>query len=216
MTRSTLLLAMASAMCVSSTQAAQVLWQDDAPLTPPSVTANLIVNTVDASGITADPSRTAVGDVILTGAAKFVSVNSGALVLPAGSDDQPFSLSLDYFVPNGTTLDALPGGSSPDLFWLQIGFDGGNDGSIGFIGAGAAGNGWNTLTLTGTVPNGATDIIGSLVLADGGFGAGTPNGTGTGTALFIDNIRLEVDAIPEPTSFVLMAVGACGLVARRR
>lgn len=203
-------------MCASSTQAAQILWQDDDPLTPPSVANNLIVNTVDATGLTGDATRTAVGDVILTGAAKFVSVSSGPLTLPAGSDDQPFTLSLDYFVPNGTTLDALPDGSSPDLFWLQIGFDGGNDGSVGFLGAGAAGSGWNTLTLNGTVPNGATDIQGFLVLADGGFGAGTPNGTGTGTALFIDNIRLEVDAIPEPTSFVLMAVGACGLVVRRR
>lgn len=31
-----------------------------------------------------------------------------------------------------------------------------------------------------------------FIVADGGFGAGTPNGNGTGTALYIDNINLTV------------------------
>lgn len=216
MTHSKLLFAMACAMVAAPSQAASIVWQDDDPLSGPTITNNLTVNTVDASVITGDPSRTAVGEVVLTGAAKFVSIASTDLPLPAGSDGRDFSLSFDYFVPNNTTLDALPDGSSPDLFWGQIGFDGGNDGSAGFISAGAAGSGWGTITVTGTVPAGAVNVQGLMVLADGGFGSGAPNGDGTGVALYVDNFLLTVDAIPEPTSGVLLVLTACGFAARRR
>lgn len=218
MKRCILLFTMVIAMAAAQSQAATIVWQDDDPLSGTSVSNNgLIVNTVDASVITSDPTRTAVGDVIFpSGGPKFVSIGSTDLPAPAGSDDQPLTFTVDYFVPDTTTLDALPDGSSPDLFWLQISYDGGNNGSAGFIGAGAAGNGWNTITLNSSVPAGTSTIQGLMVMADGGFGAGTPNGTGVGTAVFVDNFRIEVETIPEPTSLLLLAGGALGLVARRR
>lgn len=223
MTRVTLLSLLVGAVCAANAQAATLtLWQDDDPLTAPSVPANLIVNTVDASVITSDPTRTAVGEVILTGASKFVSFNPGALPITPGSYGQDFTLSLDYFVPQGTTLDTLPDGSSPDLFWLQADANGTNIGaSVGFISNSAAGSGWNTLVLNGTVPANVgpaavTDMTPFFVLADGGFGAGTPNGTGSGVALYVDNVRFDVGFVPEPGSFALISVGALGLLGYRR
>lgn len=106
----------------------------------------------------------------------------------------------DYGVAIGqverrTTLDSLPGGGSPDLFYLQINFNGANSGSAGFIGAEAAGAAWNRLTLQGNIPSGTTTVKPLFVVADGGFGGAAPNGTGTGAAVHVDSFRVEVGAL---------------------
>lgn len=106
----------------------------------------------------------------------------------------------DYGVAIGqverrTTLDSLPGGGSPDLFYLQINFNGANSGSAGFIGAEAAGAAWNRLTLQGNIPSGTTTVKPLFAVADGGFGGAAPNGTGTGAAVHVDSFRFELGAL---------------------
>lgn len=222
MNRLALLGAVACVMFASTASAAFV-YSDPDPVTAPNTVANLIVNTIDASGITGDPSRTAVGEVILDGAnngQKFVGFNPGPLTIPTSLHGMPYTLSVDYFIPTGTGMDSLPDGSSPDLFWLQGDFNESNVGqSAGFIGGAAAGGGWQTLTLSGTVPAATgpipvTSVTPLFVMADGGFGAGTPNGDGVTPALYVDNFVLNI--APEPASLMLVLLGAFGLVARRR
>ncbi len=212
-TTSFLATALAAIVMSGSAQAA-VFYEDLDPLTAPNAVNGLIVNTVDGVAATGDASRALVGEVVLTGGARFVGFNPGDMAVPAALAGQDFTFTMDYFVPQGTTLDALPDGSSPDLFWLQISFDGGNNGSAGFVGGGAAGSGWNTITLTGTLPATIGTINPLFVLADGGFGAGTPNGTGSGTAVYVDNFVLDI--VPEPASLSLLGLGGLCVLRRRR
>lgn len=209
-------LAIATFVAMSSAHADIVVYDDPDPLAAGNTANNIIVNTVDGFTATGDASRALVGEVILTGNTKFVGFNPGPLPLAPELQGEDFTFTMDYFVPTGTTLDENVAGS-PDQFWLQIGFDGGNNGSAGFVGSGAAGNGWNTITLTGTLPPAINDITPLFVLADGGFGAGTPNGTGSGTALYVDNFRLTVtNPIPEPSTMALGFIGVAALLVKRR
>lgn len=202
-----------------------VVFEDPDPVSvAPNAAVNLIVNPVDGFTATGDASRGTVGEVILDGAnngIKFVGFNPGPISIDPSLRGLPFEFSMDYFVPDGTDLDSLPDGSSPDLFWLQLDANGANVGiSAGFIGEGAAGSGWNSIVINGTVPETAgpfptDDLTPLFVMADGGFGGGLPNGDGVTPALYVDNFRLTV-TIPEPTSAALLATMGLGLVARRR
>lgn len=178
---------------VPTTGSGSTPWEDESPLSGTSVAGtSLTVNTVDGLVATGDGSRGQVGEVVLNGVRKFENINGGTFDV-ASQRGMPYSLSVDYFVPVGTTLDSLAGGASPDLFYLQINFDGNNTASAGFVGADAAGAGWNTITLTGNIPAFANTTQPFFVMADGGFGAGQPNGTGSGVALYLDNIRFIID-----------------------
>lgn len=197
-----------------------VVWEDSSPLTSPSMIGGmLIVNTVDASSITNDPTRNAVGEVVFSGVNKFSNISRPPVPVTLAMFGQTATLSVDYFVPLDTTLDD---NGSPDLFWLQMNINGVNrqdDNTAGFIGESFAGAGWRTLTLDYNIPPDATDLRPLIVVADGGFGSGTPNGTGEGTAFYIDNIKLEVGVVPEPPSILaaLTSLAVCwGLCVRLR
>ena len=55
---------------------------------------------------------------------------------------------------------------------------------------------WQTLELTGTVPNGALEVTPLFIFAEGGFGG--ERSPDPGVALYIDNIKMTVD-IPGTT-----------------
>jgi len=193
---------------VPSSQNQQTLWQDDEPLSGTSGAGDsLTVNTFDGVAATGDPSRALVGDVIMNGLDKYTNINGGTFAVDPQYQGTGYTFTVDYFVPVGTTLDSLPGNQSPDTFYLQIDFNGVNSGAGGFTDNTAAGTGWNTITLSGIIPGGTTSALPLFIVADGGFGAGTPNGTGSGTAVYIDNINFTVGlqsiksaAISSPTS----------------
>lgn len=171
------------------------LWVDEAPLSGDSVNnSGLTVNQVSSLSATGDASFGLSGEVVLTGQTKFGNISPGTLAVDPSYRGTGYELTVDYFVPPGTTLDSLPGGGSADVFYVQINFNGVNTASAGFVGSDAAGSGWQTITLTGTVPGNANNAQPFFIVADGGFGAGTPNGTGSGVALYIDNLRFTVDA----------------------
>lgn len=169
------------------------LWEDNAPASGISAVNNLIdINTVDGQAATGDASRGSIGQVILSGDGRFGNISSGTVLVDSQFQGTGYELRIDYFVPPGTTLDSLPGGSSPDTFYVQANFNGVNTSSVGFVDAAAAGSGWQSITLTGTVPDNTTNAQGFFIVADGGFGGAAPNGTGTGTAFYIDSIRFTV------------------------
>lgn len=143
------------------------------------------------AGFDPDDASNPVGEIVLNGSGKFANTNPGEKILEPESLGRPFRFSADYNIPADTAFDALPDGTSPDLFWLQISFDGVNSGSAGFIGAADAGSGWNTVGFTGVIPADATNFRPLLVLADGGFGDGVPNGDGATTAMYFDNFVFE-------------------------
>ena len=212
------LLGVAAALAFASTSSAAVLWDDQAPGAGVTSGGNgLILNAA------VDPTNAgnAVGEVVFPGTAKFMNLNGnggGPFAITPADHGKAYTVSFDYFVPTGTTMDRLPDGSSPDLFWLEIAFNGTQDGSVGFINNNAAGSGWNTLVINGIVPAGnilnpTTNANPLMVVADGGFGAGTPNGTGSGTALFVDNFYFEI--VPEPASLALLGMGGLAMLRRR-
>jgi len=70
------------------------------------------------------------------------------------------------------------------------------------------GRGWGGQTLTGSIPVGARSV--SILLSE------TKSAGGTNIDGYVDNIILGVDAIPEPTTAVLIMLGAAGWIGRRR
>ncbi len=162
------------------------LWQDNSPLSGISQAGSSIsVNTVNGS-VTGDGSRGNVGAVTLNGSSRFESINAGDLNISPQFQGLQFSFTVDYFIPNGTTLDG------PDSVYVQINFNGNNSGSAGFVGLAEAGTGWNTITLTGDVPNGTISATPLIIVADGGFGNAQPNGNGQGVAFYVDDIEFTV------------------------
>ena len=203
---------MAAATLASTTFAQTVIWQDDDPgymddgmgnrtngeFTVPSDVSlpdfGLTITEFDGNTVTGDASRAIVGGVTMpdnTGATAqlFQNFNSTTLPLDPSLQGSNFTYSIDYFVPNDTTLDN-PTGESADLFYIQINFDGVNSGSAGFVGEGAAGTGWQTATVSGTIPATATEFLAFGLIVDGGFGGSPANADGTGVALYVDNILI--------------------------
>lgn len=174
-------------------QGTGVLWDDQNPLSGTSVASSLLVNTVDGLALTGDATRGQVGAVTLNGSTRYKNLSGGTFPLNSSASGTGYQLSIDYFVPINTTLDN-PTGASPDVFYVQINFNGSNAGSAGFVTATAAGLGWNTITETGTVPSGTTSVQPFFIIADGGFKDGPPNGNGMGVAVYIDNLYLSIDA----------------------
>lgn len=174
------------------------IWQDNDPLGSESVLgSSLSVNTVSGAAATGDSSRALVGEVILEGTNRYGNINGGTIDVAPEYRGTGFLLSIDYFVPIGTTLDSLPDGSSEDVFYVQLNVNGVNTASAGFIsGDDAAGDGWQTVTLSGTLPGNTSNVLPFFIVADGGFGGAAPNGNGSGTAVYIDNIELTIGLVP--------------------
>ena len=165
----------------------EVLWSDTAPLSGISQSVgSLIVNTVDGQAATGDGSRGQVGQLTLASNSRYQFIQSGQLPISSEFRGTEFAFTVDYFVPDGTTLEGA------DIFYLQLDVNGNNTYSAGFIGEGAAGTGWNTVTLTNTIPPFTNNVTAKFIVADGGIGVAPPNGTGSGTALYVDNINLTV------------------------
>lgn len=162
----------------------------------------------------ADPltsGRENVGEVIFPGGSRFMNINNG---FGGGTNEfeiltedygKMYRWSLDYYFPDDTAFDANgTAGGSPDLFWVQSNFNGlnvapfeFNHGFIGPMNEGVVAGQWNTLTgmnvIPETIDGGAVTFISpQIVLVDGGFGDGTPNGDGVTVAMYIDNIKFEV------------------------
>lgn len=213
MGRFSLAIAFALATTLASTTIAQtVLWQDDDPgymddglgnrtngeFTVPSDVSlpdfGLRITEFDGSAVTGDATRAIVGGVTIPNnmnapGSKFSNFESTVLPLDPSLQGSNFTYSMDVFVPNDTTLDD-PSEMSPDLFYIQINFNGVNSGSAGFLGPGAAGSGWQTITVSGTVPASATEFQAFGLIVDGGFAGSTQTGDGMGTAVYVDNILL--------------------------
>ncbi|MEM8947392.1 MAG: G8 domain-containing protein [Planctomycetota bacterium] len=178
-----------------------VLWVDNAPLTGDSdANVGLSVTTVNGS-VTGDASRGSVGQVAITGNTQYGIITPGTIALDTQYRNTEYSLQVDYFIPNGTTLDG------PDLLYVQINFNGVNSGSAGFQGDEDAGEGWNTIVLTGTIPSNANNVRPAVILADGGIGSAPPNGNGSGVAFYLDNINFTVGLAASSASSVAELVG---------
>ncbi len=184
-----------------------VLWDDSNPLSGDSNgNSGFNVNTVDGLAATGDATRGSVGQVILTGNTRYGNISPGELPIASQYRGTGYELRFDYFVPVNTTLDA------PDSLYGQINFNGNNTDSAGFVGQNVAGSGWNTITVTGTVPGNANNAQPFIILADGGFGAFPPNGNGSGTAFYIDNLTLTV-GLPGNSLITQAAASAASLTA---
>ena len=169
------------------------LWFDPAPLSGASTTSGLTVTTVDSGGATGDSSRGQIGAVAMNGQAQFSNVNSGRFDLDASYRGAGYRLTVEYFIPTDTTFD------DPDRLYLQMNFNRENSATAGFIGLDGAGTGWNTVTLDGTVPNNAITATPLFIIRDGA-GTEPPNGTGSGVAVYIDDITFTID-VPNPLPF---------------
>lgn len=84
--------------------------------------------------------------------------------------------------------------------------------SAGFIGNGAAGSGWNTITIDDIVPtfdaggSPVDTVVAGIVFADNGFATGTnPN---AGVSFYLDNICLEADRASEVTELAIV-INSC-------
>lgn len=177
------------------------LWDDPSPLSGSSI-ANSGFNVATVSGLTAtgDGSRGVVAQVALTGNTRYGNITPGDLSVPSQYRGTAYELSVDYFIPSSTTLDAT------DVMYVQINFNGNNSGSAGFVGLDEANTGWNTITLTGTVPGNAVVALPFVIIADGGIGGpGQPNGNGSGVAVYLDNMRFSVGGQASATSSMLLA-----------
>lgn len=165
----------------------EVLWSDQAPLSGVSQTVGgLIVNTVDGLAATGDGSRGDVGQLTLASGSRYQFINSGTLPISSSQRGAGFTFSVDYFVPPGTTL------AGADLFYLQVDINGSNTFSAGFVGSDEAGQGWRTLTITNDIPSFASNATAKFIIADGGIGVAPPNGTGSGVAVYVDNLNFVV------------------------
>lgn len=175
------------------------VWEEPDPIQAGNsiATGNLMVTPIDDP--TGDADRQIVGEVDFGMSNQFSSVRpeTVAAITPE-MHGVSFSYSVDYYVPSTTTMSDNSGnGGNPDSFYLQIDFDGVNSGSIGFLTVdNLEFDTWNTLTLTGTVPEGALDTNPGFVIAEGGFGG--VRSPDPGVALYIDNMRMTVD-IPGQT-----------------
>lgn len=178
---------------VTAPSQTNTLWQDDDPASGITNTSSnmLQVTQVSGSAATGDSSRALVGQVVLGSGPRFKNINTDELTIDPQYRGTEYSYTIDYFVPPGTTLDD-PGGNSPDVFYVQMNFNGQNTHSAGFVSGAAAGSGWNTITLTDTVPSNATTAQPFFIVADGGFNGGPVNGNGSGVAFYIDNINFTV------------------------
>lgn len=189
-----------SSFALAGVAQAEAIYLDTDPLSGSSTSAGMTVTTV------ADPAPAEAGDMaglVTDLTAKFSSVQSGDVPIPASAIGNEFAVSVDYFIPSTTDLD------SADLVYLQINLLGsateGNRGSVGFFNPTLPEfqDSWQTLTVTNLnfpaadptngplIPEGTTDISVFLIIADNGFGAGSDFPTG-GTALYVDNITIDV------------------------
>ena len=212
--RALAVVAVAAAFAVTSTAAqAATVFLDENPPAGGSLANSLTLTNV------ADPILPGTAGEVTDLAAKFSSVATPTVPVPAAAIGKPFSISVDYLIPSNTELN------QGDLLYLQVNLNGGNRGSVGFIDpSGAPKDVWSTFTLTNLnfpggdptngplIPAGTNDISAFLILADNGFGPG--NDFPGGLAYYVDNFR--IDLVPEPTSLALFGLGALGLVARRR
>ncbi|MEN1677981.1 MAG: G8 domain-containing protein [Planctomycetota bacterium] len=163
-----------------------VLWVDNDPASGASiVNSGLSVNTVSGA-VTGDASRAAVAQVAITGNIRYGRITPGEFAIPAEYRGAGYELRVDYFIPPGTTLD------SPDFLYVQLNVNGVNTASRGFVGEDEAGTGWQSIVLTGTLPNNTNNVQPNVTVADGGNGAAPPNGTGVGVAFYLDNISFTV------------------------
>ena len=116
------------------------IYSEDGSIGSNTVGNNLTINSV------ADPTLDdGAGDVAIEASdltAKFSSVASGAVPVPAGAIGNAFSISIDYYVPSSTNLDA------DDLIYLQVNLNGSNRGSVGFVNPLDSTDSWNNFTLT--------------------------------------------------------------------
>lgn len=135
----------------------------------------------------------------------------------------PYRFSMDYLIPTDTQMDVQdvavteenPDGISPDLFWVQNGFNGSNEPEHrgGFIGThniedqgGVLGE-WQTFVFESVVPAElpgpvtTTSLTPLILFGDNAFGGGLPNGNGVDVSLYIDNIKLEILAAGQAGDF---------------
>ncbi|MGI9243701.1 MAG: hypothetical protein ACR2RV_23090, partial [Verrucomicrobiales bacterium] len=146
------LLATAVLISLTGLSSAAVFWQDDDPLGASSTTVGGLTVTNVNSGPAIDASHPTAGAVDHAGAVPFsnISPSAGPGTITAADYGQAFSYTIDYFVPAGTVM------AGGDLFYVQLNFNSSANGttgpnlSAGFVGAAAAGSGWNTITLSGT------------------------------------------------------------------
>lgn len=199
------------AICGLSPAAITVtVWQDDDPLSASSSAGNgLTVTTIANPTGGGTPGN--VGALDESSAGAFSSIVQAATIDASAYAGSTFTLSFNWFVPATTSA------TGNDLFYVQVGFNGVNSGSAGFINELAnAGAGWQTFTWnTGPViPAATTDLDFFIIHVDGGFGG--PPTQSAGTLMYIDNILATVDVIPEPSTTILGGLGMAGLLVRRR
>lgn len=212
---------LATLACVATTATsnAQLLWEDADPGAGTSTTetgGGLLIFGVEADPL-GDVARAGVGELYFPGTQKFLNINSGftggtgTYPITAADIGRTARFNLDYYFPPDSSFDnlGLDGEGnpiSPDLFWVQVNSNDKNVGlSAGFISPLSTldnPGGWNTLTYEVVIPDMVmelgtevlevpTSLIPQIVFADGGFGAGTPNGSIT-PAMYIDNITFEL------------------------
>lgn len=207
MIRLTLLTAAVCAALTCTASADLIYNDEDVP------TGSTVANNGTLANV-ADPVLPGTAGELSDLTAKFSSVATGPIGLPATAPGNPFSVSVDYLIPTGTQLN------DGDLIYLQLNVDGANRGSVGFANAAnVPRDEWQTLTIDNlnfpggapdngpNLPAGSSTIEGALIIADNGFGAG--NDFPGGLALLVDNLRIDVTTVPEPTALLLTLLASC-------
>ena len=173
------------------------IWVDDDPITMDvsDTSGGLIVTQVNDP--TGDPDRIIVGEVD-NGASTQTFTNmrpapAAPQVLDPNLIGEPFSFTLDYFIPTASTMQQDLG----QRFFLSLNFRDENQNSIeqlnnGFIGydTGSPLDTWGTLTITGTIPEGAFDAVPLMVFNNS-------DTTPTGVAIYVDNVNFSAQLLVE-------------------
>jgi hypothetical protein len=166
-----------------------VLWQDDDPAGPQSFLNNglivtptnspvgnsAIVGVLDQSGISNPPSLFA-----------NMTATNNPIPVPLSYEGKTATLSVDYYVPTNTVM------STGDALYLQIQWNAGGTGPFSAFATHPVPQGvWGTLTASGTVPAGVTNIAPLVIFTDGGFAPGNEDAA-PGTTMYLDNAIFSV------------------------
>ncbi|MEM6884784.1 MAG: PEP-CTERM sorting domain-containing protein [Verrucomicrobiota bacterium] len=115
-----------------------------------------------------------------------------------------YTMSFDIYIP--TLLGTAVGDWQPRFKLSGVGGNGSADASGAVTAAG-----FHNITYTGQL----SDFIATDVNEHRSF-IGFDQAAAATDILYIDNISLDITAVPEPSAFALLSLGALGLLATRR